>query len=27
VIKRLTEGDRHDKTKLNEILRDHGADI
>ena len=27
VIKRLTEGERHDKTKLNEILRDHGADI
>jgi len=27
VIKRLTEGDRHDKTKLNDILRDHGADI
>jgi len=27
VIKRLTEGDRDDKTKLNEILRDHGVDI
>jgi 2,3,4,5-tetrahydropyridine-2,6-dicarboxylate N-succinyltransferase len=27
VIKRLTEGERHDKTKLNEILRDHGADF
>jgi 2,3,4,5-tetrahydropyridine-2,6-dicarboxylate N-succinyltransferase len=27
VIKRLTEGDRHDKTKLNDILRDHGTDI
>jgi len=27
VIKRLAEGGRHDKTKLNEILRDHGADI
>ena len=27
VIRRLTEGERHDKTKLNEILRDHGVDI
>jgi len=27
VIKRLTEGDRHDKSKLNDILRDHGATI
>jgi 2,3,4,5-tetrahydropyridine-2-carboxylate N-succinyltransferase len=27
VIKRLAEGERHDKTKLNEILRDHGVDI
>jgi 2,3,4,5-tetrahydropyridine-2,6-dicarboxylate N-succinyltransferase len=27
VIRRLAEGERHDKTKLNEILRDHGADI
>jgi 2,3,4,5-tetrahydropyridine-2,6-dicarboxylate N-succinyltransferase len=25
VIKRLEPGDRHDKSKLNEILRDHGA--
>jgi 2,3,4,5-tetrahydropyridine-2-carboxylate N-succinyltransferase len=25
VIKRLTEGERHDKTTLNQILRDHGA--
>ena len=25
VIKRLTEGERHDKSKLNDILRDHGA--
>ena len=25
VVKRLTEGERHDKAKLNEILRDHGA--
>ncbi len=27
VIRRLTEGDRHDKAELNAILRDHGADI
>jgi 2,3,4,5-tetrahydropyridine-2-carboxylate N-succinyltransferase len=25
VIKRLTEGERHDKAKLNDILRSHGA--
>ncbi len=25
VIKRLTEGERHDKAALNDILRDHGA--
>jgi 2,3,4,5-tetrahydropyridine-2-carboxylate N-succinyltransferase len=25
VIKRLDEGERHDKSKLNDILRDHGA--
>jgi 2,3,4,5-tetrahydropyridine-2-carboxylate N-succinyltransferase len=25
VIKRLTEGERHDKAQLNEVLRDHGA--
>ncbi len=25
VIERLTEGERHDKTVLNEVLRDHGA--
>ena len=25
VVKRLNEGERHDKSKLNEILRDHGA--
>jgi len=25
VVKRLTEGERHDKSKLNAILRDHGA--
>ena len=26
VLKRLTEGERHDKSKLNEVLRDHGVD-
>ena len=25
VVKRLTEGERHDKSKLNEILRDRGV--
>jgi 2,3,4,5-tetrahydropyridine-2-carboxylate N-succinyltransferase len=25
VVKRLGEGERHDKAKLNDILRDHGA--
>jgi 2,3,4,5-tetrahydropyridine-2-carboxylate N-succinyltransferase len=25
IIKRLTEGERHDKAKLNDILRTHGA--
>jgi 2,3,4,5-tetrahydropyridine-2-carboxylate N-succinyltransferase len=25
VIKRLTEGERHDKAQLNQVLRDHGA--
>ncbi|HZU74602.1 MAG TPA: 2,3,4,5-tetrahydropyridine-2,6-dicarboxylate N-succinyltransferase [Acidimicrobiales bacterium] len=25
IIKRLTEGERHDKAKLNEILREHGV--
>ena len=25
VIKRLTEGERHDKAQLNAVLRDHGA--
>jgi 2,3,4,5-tetrahydropyridine-2-carboxylate N-succinyltransferase len=25
VVRRLTEGERHDKSKLNDILRDHGA--
>ena len=27
VIKRLNEGERHDKSKLNDILRDHGATV
>ncbi|HSP05300.1 MAG TPA: 2,3,4,5-tetrahydropyridine-2,6-dicarboxylate N-succinyltransferase [Acidimicrobiales bacterium] len=27
VIKRLNEGERHDKSKLNSILRDHGATV
>lgn len=26
VLKRLVEGERHDKSKLNEVLRDHGID-
>jgi 2,3,4,5-tetrahydropyridine-2-carboxylate N-succinyltransferase len=26
VLKRLPEGSRHDKSKLNAILRDHGMD-
>jgi 2,3,4,5-tetrahydropyridine-2-carboxylate N-succinyltransferase len=25
VIKRLTEGERHNKAQLNEVLREHGA--
>jgi 2,3,4,5-tetrahydropyridine-2-carboxylate N-succinyltransferase len=25
VVKRLTEGDRHEKSKLNDVLRDHGV--
>jgi 2,3,4,5-tetrahydropyridine-2-carboxylate N-succinyltransferase len=25
VIKRLTEGERHDKAQLNDILRQHGV--
>jgi 2,3,4,5-tetrahydropyridine-2-carboxylate N-succinyltransferase len=25
VVKRLTEGERHDKAKLNDVLRDHGV--
>ena len=24
VIKRLTEGERHDKAQLNQVLREHG---
>ncbi len=27
VIKHLTEGERHDKAKLNDILRDHGVNV
>jgi 2,3,4,5-tetrahydropyridine-2-carboxylate N-succinyltransferase len=27
VVKRLTEGERHDKAKLNTILRDHGVNV
>ena len=27
VIKRLTEGDRHDKAQLNQVLREHGAGV
>ena len=26
ILKRLTAGERHDKSALNAILRDHGAD-
>jgi len=25
VLKRLTEGERHEKSQLNDILRDHGV--
>jgi 2,3,4,5-tetrahydropyridine-2-carboxylate N-succinyltransferase len=25
VLKRLAEGDRHSKTALNDVLRDHGV--
>jgi 2,3,4,5-tetrahydropyridine-2-carboxylate N-succinyltransferase len=25
VVKRLADGERHDKVKLNELVRDHGA--
>jgi 2,3,4,5-tetrahydropyridine-2-carboxylate N-succinyltransferase len=27
LLKRLTEGERHDKAKLNDILRDHGVNV
>jgi 2,3,4,5-tetrahydropyridine-2-carboxylate N-succinyltransferase len=27
LVKRLPEGDRHDKAKLNDILRDHGVNV
>lgn len=27
VLKRLTEGERHDKSALNDILRDHGQAV
>jgi 2,3,4,5-tetrahydropyridine-2-carboxylate N-succinyltransferase len=27
VIKHLREGERHDKNRLNDILRDHGATV
>src|SRR3954470_618138 len=27
VVKRLTEGERHDKSKLNDVLREHGATV
>jgi 2,3,4,5-tetrahydropyridine-2,6-dicarboxylate N-succinyltransferase len=27
VIKRLAEGERHDKTRLNELVREHGASL
>jgi 2,3,4,5-tetrahydropyridine-2-carboxylate N-succinyltransferase len=27
VIRRLTEGERHDNTRLNEVLRDHGISV
>jgi 2,3,4,5-tetrahydropyridine-2-carboxylate N-succinyltransferase len=27
VIRRLTEGDRHDKSRLNDILREHGVSV
>jgi 2,3,4,5-tetrahydropyridine-2,6-dicarboxylate N-succinyltransferase len=26
ILKRLTEGERHNKSALNDILRDHGVD-
>jgi 2,3,4,5-tetrahydropyridine-2-carboxylate N-succinyltransferase len=27
IVKRLNEGERHDKAKLNDILRDHGVNV
>ena len=27
IVKRLTEGERHDKAKLNDVLRDHGVSV
>jgi 2,3,4,5-tetrahydropyridine-2-carboxylate N-succinyltransferase len=27
VIKRLSEGERHDKARLNDVLRDHGVSV
>jgi 2,3,4,5-tetrahydropyridine-2-carboxylate N-succinyltransferase len=27
IVKRLTEGERHDKSKLNEVLRQHGVSM
>ena len=27
IVKRLTEGERHDKAKLNDILRGHGVNV
>jgi 2,3,4,5-tetrahydropyridine-2,6-dicarboxylate N-succinyltransferase len=27
VLRRLTEGDRHDKARLNDILREHGVSV
>jgi hypothetical protein len=27
IIKRLTEGERHDKSRLNDVLREHGVSV
>jgi 2,3,4,5-tetrahydropyridine-2-carboxylate N-succinyltransferase len=27
IMRRLTEGERHDKAKLNDILRTHGVNV
>jgi len=27
VLRRLTEGQRHDKAQLNELLREHGVSV